>query len=448
MTHLKETATELVEVAREAGADDAIVEVYDSAVNQIRYSNCMIDTSNFWSSSSAHVFVSVDGRTMASDVRDLRTGAKAVREIVRLARASPVNEDFKGIAKGRFKYRRNRVDHRIASIRDPAKYVHEAIDAAVKNGATDAGGTLFVRRAKWCIASTGGALAEDGNASLDLSVRAFSQPEASGQAVLVTANLDKMKAATTGERAAVFALAARDPVQGEVGKFDLVMEPLFLGGIVGATGAMSSALSVELGMSMFAKKLGKPIASEAVTLVDDPTLKTMSRRAFDHEGRPTKKNTVIKDGVLKTFLHNTSTAKKFKAKPTASTGPLVPDLFSTPSEPVMFHPVLEKGDQTVDELIEDVKDGLYLNNTWYTRFQNYSTGDFSTIPRDAILRVKNGEIVGSVKNIRVSENLMKFWKSVDAVSRSSEEIYWWDEAAPPGDLPAARARKMTVTRSS
>jgi PmbA protein len=115
---------------------------------------------------------------------------------------------------------------------------------------------------------------------------------------------------------------------------------------------------------------------------------------------------------------------------------------------VMFHPVVAKGDQTVDELIEDVRDGLYMNNTWYTRFQNYSTGDFSTIPRDAILQIKNGEIVGSVKNIRVSDNLMRFWKNVDAVSKSPEEIYWWDEAAPPADLPAARARKMTITRSS
>ncbi|UCE91600.1 MAG: TldD/PmbA family protein [Methanobacteriota archaeon] len=448
MSRLKEIATELVEVARSAGADDAVAEVYDGSVDQIRYSNSMIDTSNYWKSENAHVFVAVEGRTMASDLRDLRLARKAVPEMVKSARASPVNEDYKGIAKGRFRYSRGRVDKRITSIRDPARYVHEAIGAATANGAADVGGTLFVRRSEWCIASTGGALAEDANASIDLSVRAFSQPESSGQAVLVTANLDKMKAAATGERAAEFAAAAKDPVQGETGKFDLIMEPLFLGGIVGATGAMASALAVELGMSMFAKKMGKRVASGSVSMIDDPTLKTMSRRAFDHEGRPTRKNVVIKDGVLKTFLHNTSTAKRFKARPTASTGPLVATLFSTPSEPVMFHPVLSKGDQSVDELIEDVRDGFYMNNTWYTRFQNYSTGDFSTIPRDAILRIRNGEIVGSVKNIRVSDNLMTFWKNIDALSRSSEEIYWWDEAAPPADLPAARARKMTITRSS
>ena len=448
MSYLKETAAQLVDAAKEEGADDAIAEVFDSSIDQIRYSNSLIDTSNHWETIHAHVFVAVGSRTMASDVRDLRRGVDTVREVVKLARKSPVNKDYGGIASGRFKYRSSRLDKRITSLRNPAKYVLDAIDGAVSGGAPDVGGTFFVRNSRWGIASSKGALAEDANASMDLSVRAFTQPEASGQAVLVTANLDRMKASETGARAAELAISANDSVPGEEGKLDLVMEPLFLGGVVGATTSMASGLSVELGMSMFEKKIGKQVASEEITLADDPFMKSMSRRMFDHEGRPSRKNVVIKNGSLKMFLHNTSTAKRFKARPTASTGPLVATLFSMPSEPMMFHPVLETGDQKVEELVEDVKNGLYINNTWYTRFQNYSTGDFSTIPRDAVLRIRNGEVVGAVKNIRVSDNLMRFWKSVDALSRTPEEIYWWDEAAPPAHLPAARARKMRITRSS
>ncbi|UCE80401.1 MAG: TldD/PmbA family protein [Methanobacteriota archaeon] len=448
MSRLKEVAAELVETARDEGAKEAIAEVFDSTVGQIRYSNSMIDSSNQWHSVHAHVFVAVEGRTMASDIRDLRNGADKVREVVSLARASPINKDYGGIASGAFKYRRCRVDKRIAMIRNPAKFVLDAINGAISGGAQDVGGTFFVRDSKWGIASSKGAFAEDGNASMDLSVRAFTQPEASGQAVLVTANVDKMKARETGIRAAERAVAAKDAVSGEEGRFDLVMEPLFLGGVVGATAAMASGLSVELGMSMFKNRIGKRIASEEMTLIDDPIMKSMSRRMFDHEGKPCRKNTVIKNGVLKTYLHNTSTAKHFKTRSTASTGPLIATDFSMPSEPMMFHPVLETGDQNVEELIGDVRNGLYVNNTWYTRFQNYSTGDFSTIPRDAILRIRKGEVVGSVKNIRVSDNLMQFWKSVDALSKSPEEIYWWDEAAPPAHLPAARVRNMRITRSS
>jgi PmbA protein len=99
-------------------------------------------------------------------------------------------------------------------------------------------------------------------------------------------------------------------------------------------------------------------------------------------------------------------------------------------------------------MIADTSHGLLLNNTWYTRYQNYATGEFSSIPRDAILAVEHGEVVGSVKNVRVSDNMLNFWKSIDALSKDSEEIYWWDEAAPPSDLPTVRARAMNITRSS
>lgn len=447
MSKLKETAEKLVEVARDAGADDAIAEVIDSSTDQIRFSNSMIDTSNFWREAHAHVFVVVDGRTMSSDVRDLKGAPDTVREIVRMAKLTPVNEGYKGIASGRFKYRRTRTDPRMLSLRNPARFVHDAIGSALANGAVDVGGTLFVRRASWGIASSKGALAEDGNASMDLSVRAFSQPEASGQAVCVTPTVSKMNATDVGARAADLAVKAKDPVQGEEGKMDLVMEPLMMGSMTVHSAGMTSALAVELGMSMYAKKIGKMVASEDVTIIDDPSMSSMTRRTFDHEGMPTRKNIVIKDGMLKTYLHNTSTAKRFKTRSTANAGPMIASSFNTPNEPVMFHPVLKPGEWKLDEIVEDTKNGLYLNNTWYTRYQNYSTGDFSTIPRDAILLIRNGEIAGSVKNIRVSDNMLRLWKSVDAVSRNAEEIFWWEEAGP-GHLPAARAKKVKITRSS
>ncbi len=447
MTKLKETAARLVDVAREAGADDAIAEVIDGSTDQIRYSNSMVDTSNFWREVHAHVFVAVDGRTMSSDVRDIRGAPATVRELVRLAKMTPVNEGYKGIASGRFKYRRTRADPRMMSLRDPAKYVHDAIGSALRNGAKEVGGTLFVRRASWAIASSNGALAEDVNASMDLSVRAFTQPEASGQAVCVTPTVSRMRAADVGARAADLAVKAKDPVQGDEGKMDLVMEPLMMGSMLMHSYGMTSALAVELGMSMYAKKIGKPVASDEVTVVDDPSMSSMTRRAFDHEGMPSRRNVIVKDGVLKTYLHNTSTAKRFKTRSTANAGPMVATQFTTPNEPVMFHPVLEAGDWKVDEIIEDTRNGLYINNTWYTRFQNYSTGDFSTIPRDAILLIKDGEIRGSVKNIRVSDNMMRVWKSMNAISKSSEEIFWWDEAGP-ATLPTARAKGIRITRSS
>jgi PmbA protein len=448
MNELKGIAQELLKAAQAAGAEDVIADVVDTTVNQIRFSNRRIDVSNWWNEKHAVMFVAVGDRTISTDLRNLERASEAARAVVELAKRSPRNKNYFGIASGRFKYVRSRADKQIVNLRDPSRFVHDAIRGAESEGAIDVGGTMFVRREGRAIATTGGALGVDEAASIDLSVRAFSQAEASGHSLCCTSRLSGLKAKEAGQRAGELARKARDPVQGEEGKFDIIMEPLLLGSLVNSTSMMMTALRVEIGTSMFANKIGERVASKEVTFVDDPTVDSISRRAYDHEGVPTRRNVVIKDGVLKTYLHNTSTAKKFKTKTTANAGPLVPTLFTLANQPVPFHCVLVPGDWKVEEMIADTKNGLYVNNTWYTRYQNYGTGDFSTIPRDAILRIENGEITGPVKNVRVSDNMLNLWKSIDAISRDAQEVLWWEEATPPTTLPFTRARNMNITRSA
>jgi len=80
-----------------------------------------------------------------------------------------------------------------------------------------------------------------------------------------------MDAGKTGERAGELAVRAKNPVLGDQGKSDLIMEPLCLGSFVQSTSDMLSALRVEISTSMFAKKIGKKVASNTVTFIDDPT---------------------------------------------------------------------------------------------------------------------------------------------------------------------------------
>jgi len=437
-----------MEVARSAGADDVVAEALVTEVMQVRFSNGQVDAVNSWSEEHLSLFVAIGKKVMSSDIRTLSDLDPHARALVSLAKKVPPSKTYEGVASGRFKYRRNSVDDRIVKLRDPSRFVHEAIAGAEEFGANNVGGTFYAIHERAGLASSGGAVGADESAAANLSVRAFSQPEASGHAVCCTPTLAGMKAKKTGERAGEFASHAQDPVMGEQGKFDLIVDPLFLGSFIQSTSSMLSAMRVEISNSMYAKKIGKRVASDEVTFIDDPTIKSTTRQAFDHEGVPTRRNVLIKDGILKTYLHNTGTAKRFKTKTTANAGPLIPNAYGSVAQPIALHPVVVLGDWKTDELIADTKRGLYINNTWYTRFQNYATGEFSTIPRDAVLKVENGEIVGAVKNIRISDNMMNFWKSVDALSREAQEIYWWEEATPPSTLPAVRARQMTITRSA
>jgi len=448
MTRLSEFAERVMEASRKAGATDAIAEVIESHTQQVRFSNSQIDAMNSWTENHLALFVAVGKRVVSSDVRILDSAEAFARDLVETAKRTPPSKSYGGIASGKFKYRTSRPDRKLVQLKGPSKFALDAISAAERAGANNVGGTFFVRHERVGLASSGGALGSDERASVDLSVRAFAQPEASGHAVCCTPRLSGMDARMTGERAGELAVRAKNPLHGGQGRADLIVEPLCLGSFVQSTSDMMSALRVEISTSMFDKKIGKKVASDEVTLVDDPTKASTTARLFDHEGVPSRRNVMIKDGTLKTYFHNTSTAKRFKTKTTANAGPLTPTAFTFAAQPIPFHPIVVSGDWTVDEMIADTSHGLLLNNTWYTRYQNYATGEFSSIPRDAILAVEHGEVVGSVKNVRVSDNMLNFWKSIDALSKDSEEIYWWDEAAPPSDLPTVRARAMNITRSS
>jgi PmbA protein len=191
-------------------------------------------------------------------------------------------------------------------------------------------------------------------------------------------------------------------------------------------------------MSVFVDKLGKRVAPDMVTLKDNPAAYSMSNRVFDDEGVPTQTNTFIEHGIVKTYLHNASTAKMFKTKTTGNAGIITP----TP-----WNIEMDAGETSKDDLFEDVKKGLYLTNTWYTRFQNSAKGDFSTIPRDGIFTVDKGQIGQSLKDLRLSDNVLTMLGNISAVSKERQHVHWWGEADPPSLAPYILIKNVHMTRS-
>ena len=220
--------------------------------------------------------------------------------------------------------------------------------------------------------------------------------------------------------------------------YDVVFDPLILGSSLGVWGGMASAYNVLVQKSVFVDKLGKKVASSIVTLRDNPAAYSIMNRVFDDEGVPARENVFIDHGVLKTYLHNTSTAKMFKTKTTGNAGLVFP----TP-----WNIEMDAGDMTKEELFQTVKSGLYLTNTWYTRFQNYAKGDFSTIPRDGIFKIQNGEIKQSLKDLRISDNILNMLGNIAAASKERQHVHWWGEADPPSLAPYALIKNVHITKS-
>jgi PmbA protein len=145
---------------------------------------------------------------------------------------------------------------------------------------------------------------------------------------------------------------------------------------------------------------------------------------------------LIENGVLKSYLHNTSTSKKLNQKPTGNAGIVYP---------MPWKIEVKRGDYGFDEMIKELKEGLIVTNTWYTRYTSFAEGTFSTIPRDAMFYVKNGKISSFTKNLRINSNFLEFFKNIVAIEKEQKEVKWW-ESFLPVKVPSLVVKNVLVTK--
>jgi len=164
--------------------------------------------------------------------------------------------------------------------------------------------------------------------------------------------------------------------------------------------------------SVLSDKLGKKIASEAVTVYDDGTVEgAFGSFKYDDEGVPTQKTLLIKKGELVGLMHNRETAHKFNAEPT---GNARAEDFRL--EPIirMRNTYLAPGNSTLEELIEDIDFGYYLKS--FRGGQANLDGTFQVGIQEAYEIVK-GQLGVPVRNASISGNTLETLHKVDAVGR-------------------------------
>jgi len=439
MSEILAKTEEIVKKGKALGADEVIARTTFGRYRQTRFSNNQIDISVAWNDYVTNVFLSWKKRVVATQIRNFQNMDESIKRLFELAKVSKENPMYGGVAKGRFSYQKSKADEAVESLENPAEYVFEAIEAARKEVGpdTNAGGILLTSLEDVYLVSSEGPIGEDCRSAIELSIRAFSQREASGHGVECSSTIKGFDPARAGRKAGEIARLAKNPKAGLDGRYDVIFDPLFVGSLLGMWGSMTSAYAVMIQMSIFVNKLGQKVASDIVTLRDTPASYSMANRIFDDEGVPVKENVLISKGVLKTYLHNTSTAKIFKTETTGNAGLVMP---------IPWNLELDAGDMSIDEMFCEVKRGLYLTNTWYTRFQNYATGDFSTIPRDGIFLIDEGEIKQSWKDIRLSDNALKMLNNIVGISKERQHVQWWGEADPPSLSPYVLMKDVQITR--
>ena len=146
--------------------------------------------------------------------------------------------------------------------------------------------------------------------------------------------------------------------------------------------------------TFFADMLGEQVAGENITVIDDGTLVFdheggistggFGTSPFDGEGLPTRRTVLVESGILKNYVMNTYTARKLDMQ---STGNASRGLAGNPGIGAGNF-FLEPGTLTPEQIIGDVKSGLYVTETMGFGV-NLVTGDYSQGASG--LWIENGE---------------------------------------------------------
>ncbi len=441
----KESIAEYVEKKLlEKGAEDVIVTAITNNKSHIKYANSKIQTTKTWETTSVSLFVAYKKRLLVSSLHDFekKNADLLMTKLMKFANSIEPNKEYNGIAKGPFKYKPigNTYDKKIIDLNEKIGDIAEnGISTALSNGAKRSAGVVETSIYDYYLKSSNNVESSGKGTDVYFSIRSFIDKEASGHMVTVSRMLSGLRVEECARESAEIAKLAKNPSTIGPGKYDVIFSPLSFSNFIDNFGSRFSMFLIESGLSCVGDKLGKKIGSNIFSLYDDATLPNgFASAPFDQEGYPTQKNILVEKGVVKTFLHNTSTAKKYKTKSTGNSGLISPQPYNL---------IVENGDRKKEELFKEVKNGLWITNLWYTRFNNYNTGDFSTIPRDGAFVIKNGEVVRPVKEIRISENILNLMKNIKTLGKNTVQIRGW-EVETPIVTPFALVKDVNITRPS
>ena len=387
----------------------------------IRFSNNVVTVTNYLDTSYLDIYLGYKKRRLISRFDNVNESEilNSIEQAVKSGEKIEPYEYYVSLPKGAIDY------ELIPGLFDPelinsdeklVDIVNGAINAALNEGAERVAGIFRVRNGKVVLLTSGERKGEYRYSQLHLNVRAFANEEISGQWIAISTTLKNLDYEEVGSKAGRLATMTKKSKLIKPGKYDVLFSPIVMGDFLNSLAYETSAFFVDAGFSAFMNKIGKKVADEKITVEDDPLMENNpGGKPFDDEGTPTKNVRIIDRGILKTFLHNSATAKKYGVESTGHAGMIIPMAHSL---------IVDAGELKEEELISELNNGIYITNVWYTRFNNYITGEFSSMVRDAAFAVNNGEISYFVKGARISDSILRILNAVKGIARERMWAKW------------------------
>ncbi|NLG26232.1 MAG: TldD/PmbA family protein [Clostridiales bacterium] len=222
--------------------------------------------------------------------------------------------------------------------------------------------------------------------------------------------LDVERAAREAVREAIDGLTA-----GAVppGRYRVALRNDVAADLLSTFSSVFSADAAQRGLSLLRDREGSAIASDALTIVDDPlSLAGLASSPFDGEGVPTARRAIVDRGVLTTLLHNLKTAKK---QGVATTGHASRPSYASPVGVAPSNFYIEPSAEPAEALYARLGDGLLITElSGLHSGANQVSGDFSLGAKGYL--IQQGAIARPVNQITVAGNFFALLKDVEMVA--------------------------------
>lgn len=154
------------------------------------------------------------------------------------------------------------------------------------------------------------------------------------------------------------------------------------------------------GVSIFSDKIDKPVAESFVNIVDDSTNPNVRGSInVDDEGNDTEKTFLVRDGILRSYIHDRISAQHYGLKPTGNGRR---ESFRHTPMPRMTNTYMLPGPHTKEDIIGSVKKGIYAES--FTNGQVFiGAGDFTFYVKSGYL-IEDGELTKPIKDINIIGN--------------------------------------------
>ena len=252
-------------------------------------------------------------------------------------------------------------------------------------------------------------------------------------------NVADLNPESLAEAAAGKARDSVNPRELAAGKYTVILEPAAVLDIVGFMFYDFGGLAILDQRSFLNNRIGKKIFGDNINIWDDIAHPLQSGAAFDGEGVPRQRVSLVENGVVKRLVYARATAEKMKHSdyknsvgPIAPTGhgfPLPNEMGEAPMNIVFGEPQQPK---SVEQMVASTDRGVLVTRLWYIREVDPYEKILTGMTRDGTFYVESGKLRHGILNFRFNESLLHMLSNVEEmgmpVRASGEESF--DMVAP------------------